>query len=49
MPLPGVAVSILVIGLSAMIFFGVTNLLAMRFAGAPAADAWLDLFGNPNN
>mgnify|MGYP006283556719 CR=1 FL=1 len=25
--------------------FGLANILAMRFAGHPAADAWLDLYG----
>lgn len=46
MPLPGIAVSILVVGLSMVVFLGVTNLVAMRFAGNPAADAWLDMYGN---
>ena len=48
MPMPGVAVSIMVVGLSAVIFFGVANLIAMRYSESPAGAAWLDLFGNPN-
>lgn len=46
MPLPGIAVSILVVGLSMIVFFGVFNLVAMRFAGHSMADAWLDMYGN---
>jgi hypothetical protein len=46
MPLPGVAVTVLVVGASATLFYICTNLVAMRFRGTPAADAWLDLLGH---
>ena len=32
--------------LSVVVAFGAANLLAMRFRGHPAADAWLDIYGH---
>lgn len=32
--------------LMAVVTFGLVNLLAMKYRGHPAADAWLDLYGH---
>lgn len=37
--------SVLVVFLSVVVTLGTANLLAMKYQGHPAADAWLDLFG----
>lgn len=34
--------------LFAVIGFGIANLISMKFAGHPAADAWRDIYGNGN-
>ena len=44
--LKGLAVTVLVVGAAAVIFFGVLSLVAMRFRGSNIADAWLDLYGH---
>lgn len=46
MPLPSIAVFILSVGCALMIFLGIGNLLAMKYADHPAAAAWSDLYGN---
>jgi hypothetical protein len=40
------AASAVTIFLAVVVTFGLANVVAMRFRGHPAADAWLDLYGH---
>jgi hypothetical protein len=44
--MPGVAVTILVVGFSWLVFAGIANLFAMRFPNNPFSDALLDVYGS---
>jgi hypothetical protein len=46
MPMPGVAVTILVVGFAWLVFAGITTLIAMRFPNNPVSDAILDVYGS---
>jgi hypothetical protein len=46
MPMPGVFVTILVVGFAWLVFAGISNLLAMRFPHNPVSDAILDVYGS---
>lgn len=39
------AASVVVTFLAVVVSLGTANLIAMKYQGHPAADAWLDLFG----
>jgi hypothetical protein len=40
------AASAVTVFLAVVVTFGLANVIAMRFKGHPAADAWLDLYGH---
>lgn len=40
------AITALYVFLVCVAGFGIANLLAMKFAGHPAADAWRDIYGH---
>lgn len=43
------ALSLFVTFLGMVALFGVANILAQRYAGHPAADAWADIYGSGSN
>lgn len=46
MEFPGVAITVLTVGLAWIVFQWITGLIAMRYRGTAAADAWLDMAGH---
>lgn len=46
MPLPGIFVTVLVVGFAWLVFAGLTNLLAMRFPNNVVSEAIMDVYGS---
>ncbi len=46
MPLPGVFITVMVVGFAWLVFAGLASLLAMRFPDNIVSDAFLDVYGS---
>lgn len=49
MPMPGVFVTVMVVGFAWLVFAGLTVLLAMRFPDNIVSEAVLDVYGSGSN